>query len=380
MKIAYVTAYDAQNIKNWSGLGFYIADSLRRQGCEIHHVGPLAWKFTLMERLKRKFCTRIQRKDFMVELSPAWTKRYAEDAAAKLASLDADIILGPHSQTLGHLECRQPLVIWGDSTFAGLLNFYSDYSHLCAESIRDGHACDQAALDRCALAIYASDWAAQSAIRDYHADPKKVHVVPFGANIECTRTLDDVKALVAARPQTPCRLLFIGRIWERKGGDVALAVAKELNASGLPTTLTLVGSQPPGNEPLPAFVKPMDFVSKATPEGRKLFDTLLAESHFLILPSRAECFGVVFCEASSFGVPSLATNVGGIPSAVRNGYNGQTFPPDAPVSDWCAFIRDLMRDNANYQQLARSAFEEYQTRLNWHVSGKRVTDLLKKLL
>jgi glycosyltransferase involved in cell wall biosynthesis len=47
---------------------------------------------------------------------------------------------------------------------------------------------------------------------------------------------------------------------------------------------------------------------------------------------------VVFAEASSFGVPSLATNVGGIPSAVKDGLNGKTFPPDADAEDYCDYV------------------------------------------
>ena len=112
----------------------------------------------------------------MVELTRKWSRRYARLAEAKLAQCDADIVLGPHFFTLAQLKCRQPLTIWGDSTFAGLHNFYADYTNLCAASVRDGHAAEQAAQDRCAAVLYASDWAAQTAIERYHADPKKVHV------------------------------------------------------------------------------------------------------------------------------------------------------------------------------------------------------------
>ena len=114
--------------------------------------------------------------------------------------------------------------------------------------------------------------------------------------------------------------------------------------------------------------------------SRQLFGSLIADSHFLILPSRAECFGVVFCEAASFGVPSVASNVGGIPSAVREGGNGRTFPLSAPASEWAAYIRQVMSHRATYDQLALSAFNEYQTRLNWDVSGKRALEIFSALL
>lgn len=378
MKVAFVTFYDPRNIRSWSGLGHYISDSLRRNGVEVELFGPLQHGLTWWDRLRDQFYRRVLGKEFMVVLQPRWVRHYQRQVAAKLVASDADIILCPHPQILGGFQCDRPIVYWGDTTFAGLLNFYADFSNLCDYSIRQGHAIDRAALQNCALAVFASDWAAETALKNYGVAPEKVRVVPFGANIVCARTRADVEKLVAARPADHCRLLFIGRVWERKGGDHAVAVARELNEAGLPATLTLIGSAPAG--PLPPFVRSLGFVSKATEEGRRQFDALLAESHFLILPSRAECFGVVFCEASSFGVPSLATNVGGIPSAVRDGVNGRTFSLTDHPAEWARCVRDLFNNYSDYQRLAFSSFEEYQTRLNWDVSGRKVKELLEEVL
>jgi glycosyltransferase involved in cell wall biosynthesis len=99
-------------------------------------------------------------------------------------------------------------------------------------------------LNNCRLAIFASDWAARSAIEKYGINPEKVKVIPYGANIICKRTFDDALKLVETRPKRPCKLLFIGKIWTRKGGDVAVETAEILNRRGFETELTLVGSLP----------------------------------------------------------------------------------------------------------------------------------------
>jgi glycosyltransferase involved in cell wall biosynthesis len=104
----------------------------------------------------------------------------------------------------------------------------------------------------------------------------------------------------------------------------------------------------------------------------------MMESHFLIVPSRAECFGVVFAEASSFGLPSLATNVGGIPSAIRDGKNGQTFPLAANPDEYSDYIERFMSSKEEYKKLALSSFTEYSERLNWFSAGRRVTDLIRE--
>ena len=127
---------------------------------------------------------------------------------------------------------------------------------------------------------------------------------------------------------------------------------------------------------MPGFVKLHGFVSKKTEAGRNLLDQLYNESHFLILPSRAECSAMVFAEASSFGLPSLATKVGGIPTSIHDGKNGQTFPLNEGPEVYCDYIETLMASRQQYEQLAVSSFREYSERLNWESSGRKVSELI----
>ena len=200
-------------------------------------------------------------------------------------------------------------------------------------------------------------------------------VVPFGANIDCDRNVQDINAIIDNKNKEICKLLFVGVEWFRKGGDVALRVAELLNRRGIKTVLDLVGCNPPVR--VPGFVKAHGFISKHTDVGKRLLDTLMTEAHFLILPSRAECYGVVFAEASSFGVPSLATRVGGIPTAIRDGGNGQTFELDDDPEKYCDYIERVMSSRNSYRELALSSFEEYSQRLNWVSAGRKVRDLVQ---
>ena len=200
---------------------------------------------------------------------------------------------------------------------------------------------EKTALQKSKLAIYSSEWAAQTAIEYYQADPAKVQVVPFGANIESSKTLYEVKDLIELRPLNPCKLLFIGVDWFRKGGDIALKVAQELNNLGLSTELTVIGSQPIVEGSLPSFVKPLGFISKSSREGQEKIHQLIGESHFLILPSLADCSPIVLCEANSLGVPCLSTKVGGIPTIIRTGLNGATFDKAADISEYCKYVIHL---------------------------------------
>jgi glycosyltransferase involved in cell wall biosynthesis len=121
------------------------------------------------------------------------------------------------------------------------------------------------------------------------------------------------------------------------------------------------------------------FVDKSTEAGiaeiRRLFDS----SHFLVHPVMAEAFGVVFCEAAGHGVISLASRVGGVSSAVREGITGALFASSAPAEDYADYVWRLMDDRRQYETMAIGAFDEYQRNLNWEVQANRLRNRLAEL-
>lgn len=378
MKISFVTTYNAHDVQNWSGVGYYLSKALADQHNEIQYAGDLDMKFRKILKVKELFYSTLgYRYKRNRELFVA--RHYAAQAAKKI-SVFADIILSPGTIPIAYLEVDKPKVFYTDACFAGIIDFYPAYTNLPLETIRSGHAIERAALSSCSLAIYSSDWAAQSAIKSYAVNPDKVKVVPFGANIECNRTYVDIKEIIKSRSRNTCRLLFLGVDWERKGGNLAVNIMKSLNNSGLNTELHIAGIRSLPFKDLPENIIDHGYISKSSKEGRDKIQALIAQSHFLVLPTRAEFFGIVFCEASSYGVPSIATQVGGVPTAVRDNINGKLFPLSATEVDYSNYILNLFNDYNQYEQLALSSFNEYQNRLNWNVSGKKITELMQRLI
>jgi glycosyltransferase involved in cell wall biosynthesis len=381
MKIAYLTTYDSQDLKsfyNWAGLGYYIALSLKQQSVEIDYIGPLEDRVCLKAacKLKRHYHQIVERKNYLRALDPITQRGYVQQVTRKMLNSKADLVFGATTIPISYLDCSQPTVFWSDATFVNLLDSYPIYKNLCQESIDHGHQLERLALQKCSLAIYSSDWAAQTAINYYQADPAKVKVVPFGANLENSLTMSAVKELIDSRPSNKCKLLFIGYDWFRKGGDIVVKLVQELNSAGLNTELTVIGCNPFLDESASAYVKALGIISKSTKEGTTTMSQLLAESHFLIMPSKAECYGIVFCEANSFGTPCIATNVGGIPTIIKDDRNGKLFDLNADIFEYCQYILNLFANYSLYKKLAYSTFQEYQSRLNWSVASHTVKKLL----
>jgi glycosyltransferase involved in cell wall biosynthesis len=377
MKIAYVTSYDATDVKQWSGLGYHIAGALRGAGLDLDEVGPLTTASSRLLMFKKLAYRGLGGRRHMINREPSVARGYASQITQRLDRF-ADVVFSPGSIPVSCLECRQPIAFWTDATFAGVLNFYDVFSHLSAETIRNGNRLEKAALDKCRLVIYSSEWAARTAVEHYAIDAGKVAVVPFGANIDVDFGADEIGALIDSRPTTSCNLLFLGVDWERKGGPVACEVARLLNEAGLPTTLTVVGCQPKLSADHAAFVHVVGPLSKASPAGRERLHSLLAASHFLILPSRADCTPVVFSEANAFAVPCLTSGVGGIPSIVIEGLNGHRFSLENEAAAYAACVDRLMGAYSDYRQLAINSYAQYRDRLNWGVAGAAVRRLLEE--
>ncbi len=379
IKLAYASLYDSSDIRVWSGSVYFIARALEMQGVTLDHVDQLQYPRLLFNKaINRLYGLTGNQGPLPVERSMRMAERFAREIGRHLMKGDHHAIFSPSSIPLALLNTGKPKVFYTDATFADMLEQYPEFGDYPSAYVKEGHDLEREALVNCDLAIYASRWAADSAINRYGAHPDKVRVVPFGSNLELNLPEEMVTKAINSRPTDRCELLFLGVNWVRKGGPLAVEVVERMNAAGLPTTLTVVGCEPPADTVM-THVNVLPFIDKTTAMGQRRLANLLLRSHFLLLPSTAECFGIVHSEASSMGVPSLARNVGGVGEAVREGRNGFLFPADAGPAGYVDRMLALMKDRDAYRLLAHSAYQEHRQRLNWEVSGAAIVNDLMAL-
>jgi glycosyltransferase involved in cell wall biosynthesis len=377
MRIAYTTTFDATDVHHWSGTPYHMANALIKEGITIDYIGSLPRKlplfFKLKQFLKKNICHQRESPRFNVTAA----KYYSQQVAKKLEHLSVDAILSPLINPIAYLDSTKPIILWTDAVYSALLGLYPAFYYHSAHTITQGNEITAACLSRCKLAIFSSDWAANSAIERYGMSRDKIKVVPYGANIESYPTLAEVKHSLKNRPIKKIKLLFLAKSWERKGGDIAYNIAKCLQKNGHDVELTIVGYTP--TLPPSSFIRCLGFLSKQTEQGRVKIAELLSHSHFLILPSRADACPMVLAEANAFGLPCLTTHVGGISTAIKPHINGMTFALDAPITDYCEYILSILQNRPAYEDLALSSHHEYETRLNWKSSASLVKQLINEL-
>jgi glycosyltransferase involved in cell wall biosynthesis len=361
------------------GNAYYMAKALQDQGLELDFVGPLSNPGNLAARLRELYYTRVRKKRFLRYAEQSSLRQLADEVSRLLEGRRFDVVLSNMARNVALLDTAAPMVTWRDATFAGALEIHRDFHHTAAVSIAAGHAMERAALQRCRLSIFRSQWAARSAIDYYGADPQRVAVIPTGGNREPPGTAQEVRSWIAERSDAVCKLLFVGVQWKGKGGPLAVDVARELAAAGRRVELTIVGCTPELDGPAPDFVKVVGYLNVGTSEGAATLARLWRESHFLLLPTTVDTYGNVFPESNAFGVPCLTTDLAGIPSIIRDDVNGRMFAAEAPAGEYCRVIEHYMAHPNAYREFALSAFNEYDTRLSWTVAGRHAKQLLEGL-
>jgi glycosyltransferase involved in cell wall biosynthesis len=384
MKVIFVTTYDARDVRNWSGIPFYLGKGFLDAGIEVEFISDLQslpgnyFKF----RVRNVIYNRLFKKklgEYRSFYEPENLEFIANQVKERIDKIEGGIIFSPGTIPIAYLNTDKLIAFWTDATFAAMENYYHDFNGLCKRTVKNCHSYERNAIKRSSLSIYSSEWAANSAIKDYGADPNKVKVIPFGSNIDVKTTESDIEHNNKKKSKSICKLLFIGQNWQRKGGEAAIRVAKYLNANYIKTQLTIVGCTPPENESLPDFVHILGFVDKSKREGLQLINKLYSENHFFILPTIAECTPIVFSEANSFGLPVITTSTGGISSVIRNDVNGRMFGNEIDIPICAKYIYENFIDYDRYKNYSLTSFNECIAKLNWELSISKCISYMRSL-
>jgi glycosyltransferase involved in cell wall biosynthesis len=378
MKIAFLTCRDPRDKRSWSGILYCMSQALQRHCGEVSYIGPMeAPTEELIGRTINK-CTRLLFKKCYQYLTGIFmSKRYAKIAAQQLAGQKFDVIIAPEAATeIAFLKTDIPIIFVGDSTLGQIFNYYPNVSNIVGISYRELDIIETRVTRKTKALVYSSSWAARSAIDYYHADPAKVYVVPMGANFDNPPAKE---MILQRRKSSSCKLLFVGVDWQRKGGEIAFETLLALEKMGIMAELIVCGCTPP-KQFVHERMHVIPFLDKNDPEQYSKLARLYLEADFLLLPTRGECFGIVFCEANAYGLPVITTHTGGVPEVVRDGENGFALPVEARGDEYAKVIASIYQDDERYNRLVVTSRAAYDERLNWDVWGKAMKTILSEVV
>ena len=236
-----------------------------------------------------------------------------------------------------------------------------------------GREREGAVLSAAASVVTTSAWARRLLLELYSLPGDRVHVAEPGADA----------AELAPGTATAGALLSVAAVIPGKGHDLLLDALATLN--GRPWHCLCVGSL----ERDPAFAESLcRRVLDAGMDGRVRFSgpqtgADLAGSYrsadLLVLPSRAETYGMVVTEALAHGLPVVAADVGGVPEALGYGDDGTRpgllVPPADPAALGDA-LRAWLEDSGLRRRLRRAARERRASLSGWSTTTSAVAEVL----
>lgn len=377
MKIGFASRWDPLDKRSWSGTCYYSYQQLKRFGeVEIFRYSMpklLQEWLTTQKSINRRWF----KKNTAVEFLDAYARSFSRQLTRELKKRPVDILfVSASSQMIAYIKTDIPIVYMTDATFQQLQGYYPGFSKLATYNIKQGIALDQKAFFNSSHCLLASEWCRHSAVEDYGMDPAAITVAPCGANLDEVPRADEIQAY----PDHAFRILFLGVEWERKGGDIVLQAFRQLQQKCPGVHLHIIGCVPPVDLTGQNNITVIPFLNKNVAAELQQLHRIFAETAVLFLPTRAECAGIVFSEASAFGIPSLTTATGGVGSYVKDGVNGFTLPPEAGPAAYAEILEQLYTDRAKLNRLKISSRQHYDAVLNWNAWGNAFREIAGKLL
>ncbi len=376
LKIGIITSADPNDKRSWSGTYYKMQNALKNEFSTVISLGPveLTGFQTYSMNFKIKVCSIfhqiIFKKKYNRNHNNIKSKYHGRFFEKQINKYSPDILFAPSANVqIAHLKTKVPLCYYCDTTVSLMVDYYKSSDDFSKKSLMISNSIEQLAIENSATNVFPSLWACESAKKDYGS--RQTFLVKMGANID-----EDPKSEDLVRSyDNEINILFVGVDWDRKGGPIILETLELLNSKGYNISLTVVGCNPPKSHPK---MKVIPFLDKNKEKDSKKLDQIYKKAHLFFMPTRAECYGIVFCEANAYGLPVIGTDTGGVSSVIENGINGYILPINANCTDYFKLIAALIDDSKRFESLAITSRNKYLKELNWDKWGVKMKDILLK--
>lgn len=268
-----------------------------------------------------------------------------------------------------------------DQTLVQLFDFYGDRARIGRRIAREALERERLGYHAAAGIIAHSQWAADSARRDYEVPAERVHVAVPGANFDradyAEWEVEEQQRCAQPLEPGPLRLVMVGKYWRRKGLDRLLGALRIARQRGSHIELRVIGCP---RDSLPRELRGVEgvewfgFLDKRH-ESRR-FLRAVAECDLGCLLSRAEAGGMAFREYHALGLPVLGTSVGGAPEHMI-AEASIAVPADAGDERIAETLLDLQKDATEFARLREAAWRHHRSAL-WDKTVQQIRQIMKR--
>jgi glycosyltransferase involved in cell wall biosynthesis len=241
----------------------------------------------------------------------------------------------------------------------------------------DLDARERETLQAASAVVATSPWTADRLVQHHRLATSRVHLVSPGTD----------PAPLAAGTDGASRLLCVASVTPLKGQD--LLVEALADVADLPWTCECVGPlrrAPRYVEQVRELIVRCGVADRVRLPGPRIGEPLAhayAAADLVVLPSRAETYGMVVTEALARGIPVLATAVQGVPGTLGRAPDGSVpgiLVPADDVAALAAALRGWFGDGELRNRLRRSARLRRGMLGSWNDTSQRLALVLDRLV
>ena len=293
---------------------------------------------------------------------------YAQCIQRELKNKKYDAVFCLDCTICASLNIQKPIFYRADAIVHIYLNYYIFNVPLLLQ--KEAKYIEELALKKCTNFFVPSQWVIDGIIKNnIPIDPNKIILVESGANLN-----DDIIKYSPKKYDIhkPLNMLFVGYDIKRKGFDIAYEAVNTLNRKyNIKATITVMGGKPEVEFLNSDMVIYAGNKNKNSQKEYNEFYKEFEKADIFIFPTKAECHGIVNCEAAAYGLPIFSYMTGGVPSYVLDGINGRVLPLDKKGKDFAEAIYSALLTN-KMQEYSYNSRKLYEERFNWNTWGNTV--------
>jgi|GEM_PF-2965959 len=379
MIVGFISEWNLDDASQRSGVPFNIYKALKNTPHSIELISTQIPTRTFLSKLKSR-CLSIWYNSILKKTIGEYSYQTSTDYLKQIASIidhnvktkNIDFIISINSFSYAYTQCQVKKILWLDNSYLSFQKFVLKKKNIqiLSSNIKN----ERLSFKNTYKIVGASNWLKNEIKTEYNIVDEKFNIIERGANIQSEISEEVMANNLSSKDKKLLRLLFIGRNWHLKGGDIALKVCENLIVKGINVEFNIVGKINGCNINFDKYkwIKKYSSFSLSNKIEKEKLSLLFLEAHFLLVPSRADGFGIVFAEAATYGLPSIALDIMGVENSVINNTTGKRFNEIDAVPSITNYIFELYNNTEKYNQLCISAYRYSKENFDWNKNVKRV--------
>lgn len=204
---------------------------------------------------------------------------------------------------------------------------------------------------------------------------REIYVVPNGIDLKRFKP-----SLVRKKERKTKKIIFVGRLHPEKGIKYLIEAMPIVLQEMENTELLIVGDGIERSR-LEEIIETQGINDQIMFTGalqQKKIPEIMYDADVFVIPSLSESFGIVIIEAMAAGLPIIATNVGGIPFIIDEGFNGYLINPKR--SDEIANKILFLLQNDKEREIISANNQKKALMFSWDMVAKKLENIYLSML